>query len=58
MALTLAGVGVVANKPESKQPLTKGWQKRGLRLDEIPHHFETKGTSDYSTASLQAGSSP
>ena len=31
--LILAGVSVVANKPESKQPVMKGWQKRGLRLD-------------------------
>jgi hypothetical protein len=28
--LTCAGIGVVANKPASKQPATKEWQKRGL----------------------------
>ncbi len=28
-ALTHAGIGVVANKPGSKHPATKGWQKRG-----------------------------
>jgi hypothetical protein len=38
--LTRAGIGVVANKPASKQPATKEWQKRGLGLDEIPHHFD------------------
>jgi hypothetical protein len=37
--LILAGVGVVANKPESKEPIMKGWQKRGLRLEEVPHRF-------------------
>ena len=38
--LTCAGIGVVANKPASKQPVMKEWQKRGLGLDEIPHHFD------------------
>jgi putative DNA primase/helicase len=41
--LILAGVGVVANKRESKQPVMKGWQKRGLRLDEVPHVFQDGG---------------
>ena len=42
-ALILAGVGVVANKRESKQPVTKDWQKRGLRLEEVPHFFKDGG---------------
>jgi putative DNA primase/helicase len=41
--LILAGVSVVANKRESKQPVMKGWQKRGLRLDEVPHVFQDGG---------------
>src|SRR5829696_9726411 len=41
--LILAGISVVANKPESKQPVMKGWQKRGLRLDEVPHVFQDGG---------------
>ena len=41
--LILAGVSVVANKPESKQPVMKGWQKRGLKLDEVPHVFQDGG---------------
>ena len=41
--LTRAGIGVVANKPASKQPATKEWQKRGLGLDEVPHVFQDGG---------------
>jgi hypothetical protein len=41
--LILAGISVVANKPESKEPVMKGWQKRGLRLDEVPHVFQDGG---------------
>jgi putative DNA primase/helicase len=41
--LILAGVGVVANKRESKQPVMSGWQKRGLRLEEVPHVFQDSG---------------
>jgi P4 family phage/plasmid primase-like protien len=41
--LILAEISVVANKPESKQPVMKGWQKRGLKLDEVPHVFAEGG---------------
>jgi len=41
--LILAGVAVVANKPESKQPVMKGWQKRGLHLEEVPQFFREGG---------------
>ena len=41
--LILDGISVVANKPESKQPVMKGWQKRGLKLDEVPHVFQDGG---------------
>jgi Bifunctional DNA primase/polymerase, N-terminal len=41
--LILAGISVVANKPESKQPVMTGWTKRGLRLDEVPHVFQDGG---------------
>ena len=42
-ALILAGVGVVANERESKEPVMYGWQKRGLRLEEVPHFFQDGG---------------